>query len=179
MPDPTWLPTLVKLDDHDGEWCRYEDAVYAVFRRDFIESRVVFRSDSVRIGAQRIDEKERTFWHVTSEGNVESNRTPDLRRCERIGWVRAIIDHECDPAVLSWPEVRGRNFRHVLWLKDRLFAVILEKRPGCWWLWTAYPTDRRHTREKLMRDYEAWKKANAAPSAGTASGLLPPMADEL
>lgn len=163
MPDPDWLPPLILMNDHCGDWGRYVEAVYTAFRRDFIENPTLFRGEPVRIGSQLIDGKEQTFWHVISEGDVESNRTPDLRRCERVGWVRAIIDHDRDPAVLSWPQARGRNPRHVLWVKDSNFAVVLEKRPGCWWLWTAYPTDRPHTQRKLTREYEAWKKANAAP----------------
>jgi hypothetical protein len=79
------------------------------------------------------------------------------------GLMSLFIDHDGDPAILSWPQRRGRHRRHILWLREREFAVVLEERPRCWWLWTAYPTDRRHTQEKLMREYEAWKNADAAP----------------
>lgn len=163
MGDPAWLPDPLLLTDFSGDWSRYVEAVYAVFRRCFIEGTAYFRGEPVRVGSQLLDLKERTFWHLTSEGDVEVDRTPDLRRCERIGWVRAIIDHERDPAVLSWPNTRHRNQRHVLWLKQVDFVVILEKRPGCWWLWTTYPTSRRHTRERLEQEYESWQKSQRRP----------------
>jgi len=163
MSEPVWLPALVLMGNHGGNWGRYLDAVYAVFRRDFIESTAMFRGEAVRIGSEVIDGKERTFWHVTSEGDVEANRTPDLRRCERIAWVRALIDHEKDSMVQSWPNRRGRNRRHVLWLKQVDFVVVLEKHPGCWWLWTAYLTDRPHTRRSLEREFEAWQKSQRRP----------------
>ncbi|OHB75203.1 MAG: hypothetical protein A2Z34_03210 [Planctomycetes bacterium RBG_16_59_8] len=157
MSGPDWLPDLIRLTDYEGDWRQYIESVYAVFRRDFIEDVARCRGDFVRVGDQSIDGKERTFWHITSEGNVEQNRVPDLRRCERIGWVRAIIDHDGDPTVLCWPQMRGRKRRHILWMKEADFAVVLEKRPGCWWLWTAYPTERQHTREKLLKEYDACK----------------------
>jgi len=160
---PEWLPSLVRFEDHGGKWDRYLEAVYTVFHEDFVERQAMFRGDSIRVGSQMIDEKERTFWHLTSEGDVESTRTPCIRRCERIGWVREIIDHDKDAAVLSWPQIRGRNHRLALWLKDCDFAVVLERRGVDWWLWTAYPTDREHTRRKLSKEYQAYKKANAAP----------------
>jgi len=160
---PDWLPALVRLSDYDGDWNRYIEEVFAVFHRDFVQRQARFRGRPVRVGTQLIDGKERTFWHVTSEGSVEVDREPCLRRCERIGWLRAFIDHDGDPAILSWPQRRGRRRRHILWLMEREFAVVLEERPRCWWLWTAYPTDRRHTQEKLMREYESWKNADAAP----------------
>lgn len=163
MADPGWLPALLELNDYGGDWPGYLEAVYARFRLDFVETTLNFRGEPVRIGAQLIDGKERTFWHAISEGDAEANRTPDLRRCERIGWIRAMIEHENDEAILSWPQTRGARQRHALWLRNAEFIVVLEKRPGCWWLWTAYPTERPHTQRKLMREYEAWRKANAAP----------------
>ena len=163
MHNPAWLPRLICMSDHNNVWSEYIDAVYAKFQEDFLDGQAKFQGQPVRIGSQLIDGKERTFWHVTSEGRVEDNRTPDLRRCERIGWIRAIIDNEQESAVLSWPQARGRNQRQVLWVKGSNFAVVLDQRLRCWWLWTAYPTDRDHTQRKLMREYETWKKANAAP----------------
>lgn len=163
MADPGWLPGLLILSDYGGEWRQYLEVVYDRFRSDFVATTTQFRGEPVRAGKQLIDGKERTFWHVISEGDVENDRTPDLRRCERIGWIRAILEHEGDDAIQSWPQARGAKRRHVLWLVSADFAVVLEKRPGCWWLWTAYPTERPHTRRKLQREYEEWKKANAAP----------------
>jgi hypothetical protein len=163
MGEPAWLPDLILLADFGGDWSRYLEAVYAVFRWDFIEGTAYFRGEPVRVGTQLLDLKERTFWHLTSEGDVEADRIPDLRRCERIGWVRAIIDREGDPAVWSWPNAHHRNLRQVLWLRQEDFVVIVEKRPGCWWLWTAYQTTRRHTREKLEQEYTAWQKSQRRP----------------
>ena len=175
MPDPAWLPALVRMEEYDGDWNRYVGAVYAVFRRDFVENPPRFRGNPVRVGKQLIDGRERTFWHLTSEGEIESRRTPDLRRCERIAWLRPLIEHENDPSVLRWPNRRGRGQRHVLWLKEKDFVVILEKRAGSWWLWTAYRTDRPHTRQKLQEEYEGWRKANAAPCDG--HGVRTPSTD--
>ena len=85
--DVQWLPPLVLLRDHGGEWERYLEAVYAWFKQDFINSKPVFQGR--RLGLKRhplTDGKEGTFWHMTSEGQDEENRLPDLRRCERIRW---------------------------------------------------------------------------------------------
>ena len=160
---PDWLPPLIAWNDYNGQWQRYIDAVFAVFYRDFIETQPRFRGEPVKIGKQIIEGKERTFWHVTSEGDIEANRTPDLRRCARIGWIRPIIEHDGDPAVLAWPTQRGRAVREVLWVQEADFAVILEKRPNCWWLWTVYVTDREHTRKKFAREYEDWLKSRRRP----------------
>jgi len=160
---PDWLPPLLSLNDHGGNWQQYIDAVYAVFYRDFLQSRPRFRGEAVVIGRQIIDGKERTFWHTTSEGDVEVQRTPDLRRCQRIGWIRPVIEHHGDAAVLSWPNQRGRSVREVLWVWQVDFAVILEKRPSCWWLWTTYMTDRPRTRDRFRTEYDVWIKSQRRP----------------
>ena len=161
--DPAWLPPLVLLNDHGGNWQRYVDAVYAVFCRDFVQSRPHFRGEPVMVGRQIIAGKERTFWHVSSEGDIEVQRTPDMRRCERIGWIRPVIEHDREAAVLSWANQRGRAVREVLWARQVDFAVILERRPKCWWLWTTYATDREHTRQRFAREYEDWLKSQRRP----------------
>jgi hypothetical protein len=158
-----WLPPLVTLDSQGGDWNRYIDAVYTVFHRDFVRSRTQFRGKQIATGTQTIDGKEKTFWHLISEGRIEDNRTPDLRRCERIAWIRPLIEHDGDAAVLSWPNQRGRAAREVLWAREVDFAVILDKRPNCWWLWTAYMTNRQHTRNRFTREYEAWTKSRRRP----------------
>ena len=163
MPDPSWLPDLIRMEDFGGDWNRYVEAVYAVFRRDFIETQPVFRGKAVLGGSQLVEGKHRTFWHLIQEGDVERDRIPDLRRCERVEWPRAIIEHTSDPVVSSWPNTRGRRRRQVLWLARLDYVVILEERGSAWWLWTAYVTDRPHTRRNLQREYEDWKKASAAP----------------
>jgi hypothetical protein len=74
---PDWLPPLVLLSDHGGYWHRYLDALYAWFKQDFIDSKPVFQGR--RLGLKRhpmTDGKEATFWHMTSEGQDEENRTP-------------------------------------------------------------------------------------------------------
>jgi len=47
-----------------------------------------------RLGLKRhpmTQNKEATFWHMIQEGSVESERIPDIRRCERIRWPRPSV----------------------------------------------------------------------------------------
>jgi hypothetical protein len=108
---PDWLPELMPLCDSNGDWQHYEDQVYAVFYTDFIESCPHFQNGPVRITKQLIDGKERTFWHCVQEGRIEAQRTPDLRRCERIPWIRATIENSNCFTVKKWQNKRGRNVR--------------------------------------------------------------------
>ncbi len=155
---PDWLPQLLMLDDYGGSWQRYEDEVYARFYTDFVESRPLYRGKPVDITRQIIDGKERSFWHCVQEGRIEEERTPDLRRCERIGWIRAIIEHSDNALIKKWQnKKRGRNSRQLLWFEEADFLIVLEQRTDRWFLWTAYCTTWEHTKRKLRKEYEALK----------------------
>ena len=162
MPD--WLPRLVVLADYGGNWEKYVEALYAYFRADFVDDCPFFRG--VRVGVKRYPTdqgKELTFWHVISEGADEYNRIPNMRRCERIRWPRPIVEHSEHPDLKVWENKRKRETRVCIWFEDVEYLVVLAVRKGYMLLWTAYPVTRDHTRRKLLREYEGFVKANAAP----------------
>ena len=96
---------------------------------------------------------------------MKKNEPPDRRRCERIGWIRALIENALDPRVRVWENERlkdrGPERRVILWL-DEEFLVVLGDRRTYWLLLTAYTTDRANRIEKLRKEWEAYKKAGPA-----------------
>lgn len=150
---PDWLPGLLLLDNYSGSWQRYEDEVYSRFYRDFIESRPVFQGLPVKVTKQLVRGKERNYWHLIQEGRIEEDRIPNLRRCERIGWIRAIIQHSDDSRIKKWSKKVRRRTRHLLWFEEAEYLVVLEKRSNSWILWTAYCTSREHTKRRLRKEY--------------------------
>ena len=151
---PHWLPELLLFEDYGGCWQRYEDEVYSQFYGDFIESRPVFQEMPVYVKRFLEKGKERGFWHLVQQGPVEEERIPDIRRCERIGWVRSIIEHADDPIVKKWPKKIGSKKRCILWLEEVDYLVVLEKRKRAWILWTAYCVTQPHQKRKLQKEYE-------------------------
>jgi hypothetical protein len=153
---PLWLPPKILLSDFGGDWTRYEAALYAVFCRDFKGDKIYFRGQP--LGLKRhplLDGKEATFWHFITEGHIEAKRTPDLRRCERIGWPRAIIERAEDPALKVWDNERGGERRTCLWLESEDYLVVLEVRNGYVLPWTAYMVTREHQKRKLQKEVES------------------------
>jgi hypothetical protein len=162
---PDWLPPLIRLNDYHGDWERYVNALYDHFKHEFIDSHPFL--DGVRISFMRrpMDQgKVATFWHLISQGKVEEERLPDLRRCERIRWPRAIIEHADEAYVKVWENQRPKGKRICLWLEGKEYLVVLGKGDGYRLLLTAYPVTQQHSKRKLQREYEAYVlKGNAAP----------------
>lgn len=89
-----WLPELEYFEGYgdDGyQWHRYETVIFEIFEADFINSYPHFEGHPVRIRKHPIENgKPEAFFHVTCQDYGKAgHRDPDLRRCERIRWVRA------------------------------------------------------------------------------------------
>jgi hypothetical protein len=156
--DLSWLPALVLLSEHAGDWSRYVEAVYGLFKQDFIYTAPVWPGK--RWATKRVpmhDGKEAIFWHIVSEGGDEASRTPDLRRCERVRWPRPIIDAAQQPRLKCWRNTRGGDKRVLIAVEDFSYVVVLADRGDYILLWTVYPVEREHQRSKLEREYAAFQ----------------------
>jgi hypothetical protein len=158
VTETSWLPELIEWAAYGGDWHRYIEVVYEAFKKDFIMSRPQFRGR--RLGLKRhplFQDKEATFWHFTSEGAVESDRLPDLRRCERIRWPRPIIESaKADERVRVWATERNNELRWVIALPDFSYIVVLADRGQFLLPWTAFCVERSHSRAKLEKEYKAF-----------------------
>ena len=153
-----WLPGLVLFSDYKGDWDRYVDVLYQYFRTDFVESKPKYQGKNVVLSHQpRILGKEATFWHLISEGNVEDERIPDLRRCERIRWPKPVIENSGKEARIKvWENTRKKGKRVCLWFEEVDYLVILAIRKGYFMLITAYLVEQSHRKRKLQKEYEEY-----------------------
>ncbi len=152
-----WLPGLLEFS---GDWSSYVEEVYDAFSRDLLASPTRFRGRRVAVRRDPRDQgKEAGFWHAISEGPEEQERTPDLRRCERVRWIRALIECSDRKKVRIWGVMRGSDRRVLIALKDFTYVVVLAVRKKYVLFITAYAVWQRHRREKLRRECQAWNDA--------------------
>ena len=148
-----WLPSLIEFSSYGGSWKPYLEAIYEVFREDFVTKKPSFRGR--KLGLKRYPEyagKEATFWHLITEGEIEADRTPDFRRCERIKWPRPVIENEADLEVLVWSESRGsRDNRFHLYLPKERYLVVLADRGKYILPWTAYYVQHENSHDRYLK----------------------------
>lgn len=158
--DPTWLPEIIC---YFGEWNEYLTIIYEYFFNDFILKRPLYKGMIVKpCDITKIDGKEKTFWHLIQSGEKEEDRIPDFRRCERIRWPKPIIENHYDNYILIWEENKKKNRkkdkRLYLWLENKDYLIVMSVRKNYFLLVTSFITDRNHTRKKLKKNYEDYKK---------------------
>ncbi|WP_310827099.1 oxidoreductase [Pseudenterobacter timonensis] len=151
------MPDLLEFT---GEWSLYIEEVYREFQNTFLRSRIRFRGLPVRPRfTPEYDGKEFGFWHLTSEGEKEEERTPDLLRCARIRWIAHMIIHHDNEHLSCWEERRRNDTEIVIWNEREDYVVVLAARRDYWLLKTAYVVNRsgkrrqlRNSRERSRRD---------------------------
>ncbi|MDT3684139.1 MAG: hypothetical protein RO009_03740 [Pseudorhodoplanes sp.] len=153
---PAWLPELILLTDHNGDWEQYLEAVYAVFHNDFVGANLEYQGRRLGLKRHPVENgKEATFWHFISSGKSESDRLVDLRRCERIGWPRAILDNCTDPCLKVWEEQKNSETRIHIWCEPAEYLVVLADRESFLLPWTAFDVPQAHYQRKLQGRWEA------------------------
>ena len=150
---PDWLPPMLSVNPwrHDTF-----EIIYSVFEHDFKETQPAYKGKIVWFFPEVDAGRESIFWHLTHRNDEKTNeRLPDMRRCERFPWVRAIIDNSEEAEVLDWDYREGDgSIKTYLWLRDFDFLVILKKYPdGKRRLITSYHIDFPHKRRKLEKKY--------------------------
>ena len=154
-------PDLISFTAFGGDWAAYETELHRIFIAEIARSGLTFHGD--RVNCRRLPEaagRWASFWHLVQEGRVEDDRTPDLRRCERIRWVRWVIENGADHAEIdSWQNTRGTEVNTLLWFREE-YLVVLGQRQGYWLLRTAYCTDRSGRIAQLRKERDAFRRAS-------------------
>lgn len=157
------LPVKILYTAYDGNFELFLEAVYKVFKRDFVDSKPLFRG--MRIALKKyplVMDKEYTFYHITHEGKEEQNRIPSIPRMECIPYPRYMIEHAEHSCLKIWTNIRKNEERILIYHEQEKYLVVLANRGEYILLWTAYIVDKPHMRKKLMKEYEAYKKARTA-----------------
>lgn len=156
---PLEMPPLILLDDYNGDFQQYLEAVYAIFKRDFVDSKPKWENKRFAMKKYPIEfGKEHTFYHITHEGENEEDRKPDFRRMERIAFPRVMIDNANNTALKVWEKrINYSNRIHILHTKER-FLVVLDVREDYFLLWTAFYIEYDHTLKKKIKEYEEYIK---------------------
>ncbi len=172
MPD--WLPELLKVSPWGVPYTY--NMLYSVFCRDIRNTHLRYEGRDVWFFKDMDDGKEVLFWHLTSReikaqpiprrkrhlyppGQTHdpetTDRLPDPPRCERLNWVKPLVEHPSDPDVRAWDYEEGDGvIKTYVWIKDYDFLVVMKKFPdGTHRLITSFYVDEQN-RQTYERKYE-------------------------
>lgn len=154
------MPPLILLEDFDGDFSQYIEAVYAIFKRDFVDSKPNWEGKRFALKKYPMEYgKEHTFYHITHEGDEEENRKPDLRRMERIAFPRVMIDYVSHPILKVWQNIRGDKHNILILHEEEKYLIVLRDHGDYVLLWTAYYIEYSNRMRRLVKEYEGFIKS--------------------
>ncbi len=157
------LPEIIEMNDFGGDFHSYNEAVYEIFKKDFVLNKPRFNGKRLGLKAHPIvDGKEYTYYHFTHSGNIENNRIPDFRRMERMGYPKPMIDKSKCKTLKVWRNKRGTKDRILILHEEEKYLVILDDRKGFILPWTAYYIENNSRLKRYLQEYKAYINAETA-----------------
>lgn len=154
------LPSKIYLQDYSGDYKRFIDAVYEAFENDFVKYHPCF--GKYRLGLKyhpEFQDRAYTFYHMTHKGNIESERIPDLRRCECMPWGKPTVEKVVEYSLKFWEQERKGKHRICIWLAtedDIDYFFVLDVRKTFVLPWTAFVAEYPHEVRKKEKEYKEW-----------------------
>jgi hypothetical protein len=154
MPtNPSWLPQIIELVAFGGDFFAYQDHLYSLFTKDFITSHPTLGGFPVLATRKQVDGKCETFWHFTTETDyISGDRNTRLERCERICWVRPMVENLIQPEIVFWKKPHKRGERLYFFLPDFCYLLVVAKGKDRYYLTTAYYIDYEHRKNTYLAE---------------------------
>ena len=111
---PAWLPDVISFTDYGCNWTEYLNKIHEIFKNDFVNSKPLYNNKPVLFDNRLVNNFSACFWHLITEDKDQdfdriSEENVSLLRCERLCWIRPMIENFNDPAVSSWENKRKRK----------------------------------------------------------------------
>lgn len=155
-----------------GDWRTYENQLIDYFYKHLYNMKLYYNGCPISLKKKpEYKNNPGSFYHLTCKGihhnSTEEDREPDLRRCERLHWIKPIIEaehRECGLECVRIYEKRhnGDNTINLLFEEGR-FLVVLGKRNGYLLLKTAYFIEYDNRLRREIKAYEDYIKQQEAP----------------
>lgn len=159
MSNSFQLPAILTFESCQSNWQQYEDTLYQIYLADLYNNPPTYQGLAVKTKYHPpYKNKAYSFWHITHEGPNEETRTPDFRRCERLCWIKPMINNA--NLFACWSKttlVKGRQReRHYIWNSQEKYLIVLEKHKTNFFLVTAYYIEHQSRVVKYNKEYEKY-----------------------
>lgn len=159
---PSWLPNLLLFEDFKNDWGKYEAALYKEFGKTIKSQNFKYQNKTVGYDKKKSStSREEIFEHLISEekdkNDPTAGRIPDIRRCERLCWIRPILDNlgSCEISPMIYPQtLRPSDIREIIYIPELEYVIILRKGRNQYFLITAYRVEDPKRRARFEKNYK-------------------------
>lgn len=158
----------------DGNWLKYQNSLTNYFYKNLYNMKVTYNNLKVSLKRDPVyQDVPGSFYHLTCKGikknSEEEEREPDLRRCERLHWIKPLLENNhsinncpCNCVRVYEKYHNGDNTINFLFEEGR-YLVVLGKRNGYYLLKTAFYIEYDNRLKREIKAYENYIKQQEAP----------------
>jgi hypothetical protein len=168
MNKPAWLPDIIPFSDFNSDLNQYLGHLYTIFKKDFIDSRPLYNGKPVLFAKKEVNNYPICFWHIITDHKVETCDRIDisnlsLLRCERICWIRPVIENSSHNTVSVWPNNRGKKFNTLFFVEDCDFLVVLTNVKDRFYLMSSYYINYPNRKRQLIQERDEFLQSKNRP----------------
>ena len=166
-----WLPDIIPFSNFNSDLNKYLDHLHNIFKRDFIDSRLLYNNKLVLFDNREINNYPVCFWHLVTEDKTKDYNRVDIEnisllRCERICWIRPMIENHTHDAISVWENTRynrGKKNNIVFFIEDCDYVVILTNVKNRFYLVTAYFVNYPNRKKQLIQERDNFLQCKNRP----------------
>lgn len=168
---PSWLPDIISFSDYNSDWKKYLEKLFKIFKKDFINSKPLYNSKPVLFDNRQINGYPACFWHLITEEKTKdydriSEENVSLSRCERVCWIKPIIENHSDNIVSVWKNRRKRKTNTIFLLENFDYIIILTNVKNRFYLLTAYCI-HSYRKEQIINERDRYLTMQKPSQNGT------------
>lgn len=157
--------SLLLEQKNDEDFNSYMNKLYYQYEKYIANGSFMFRGKPVSVFTDlNYNLQHQTFEHITTKGS--NNRLYNIPRCQRILWIRDILNGICSGCVeyrvfcdTGWKSKRQFK-RYIVWCLKEDYVIVLEERTKEVKIITAYCILYKNKRVELENAYQKSKNAS-------------------
>lgn len=168
---PEWLPDIIPFSDFDSDLDKYLDHLYKIFEKDFVNSKPTYQNKPVYYDSRIFNNYPMCFWHIITEDKTNDYSRIEvenlsLLRCERMPWIRPVIENCAKDEVSVWQNKRGKKKNTIFFLEEHDYVVVLNEK-NRFYLVTAYHVHYTNRKRQLIQERDDYLETQKPPQGGT------------
>lgn len=143
----------------DGDFIEYDKKTKDYFYNTFVSNTVYRHHKKITVGSSE-DEINKCYEHITTKGQADNVRFPDLRRYESIYILKDILsDYNCYKCkdYYVW-EKYDKYLKEMIFCPNVGYLIILNKRKYVYKIVSAYHINSQNKINKLINEYKKYTK---------------------
>lgn len=148
---------LIDYENYNGDFSQFYKEIVSLFSNAF--------NKSIYLQGKRVKDNDR-LWHIISDGKIEDERLINFERAKYINLLIGMLTkntcledcHQFFYYEKNHQKPGKKSIRAYIYCPIYRYLIVLEKKDYIYGIITAFPIVTNHKHNKILEDFELYKK---------------------